>query len=336
MPPVQRGCRHGGQRWSGRRRGARDDQFLPDVDDVSYYQTFVGYYQDPMNGLAVGAIDIERMLKVQPEIVVPEEQVEAMARTRTGSIVGRDLAEEEGWEIGDRVTVTSRVFPRSDGSMDWTFDIVGIYENSGPFEEFPANEMWINFDYFDEDRTRGNGRVLFYLIGISDPALAAPLSERIDAMFANSASPTQTLNEREFMRAQMAQIGDLGFFVSAIIGAVLFTLLFLTGNTMMQSVRERLPELAVLKTYGYGTGVLTALVFTESLLLCVFSAAIGIAVAALLFQFAMYPSAGLMAPMPLSVVAIGIGLAVVLAVISAVPPAFRAQRLNVVDALAGR
>src|SRR5690606_38333055 len=129
--------------------------------------------------------------------------------------------------------------------------IVGIYDFAEEYENFNATEMWVNYEYFDEERAVGNGMVLLYFIGIDNAELAAPISESVDGLFANSPSPTQTMNEKDFVRAQLAQIGDVNFLVTAIIGAVFFTLLFLTGNTMMQSVRERIPELAVLKTYGF-------------------------------------------------------------------------------------
>lgn len=311
---------------------------LPNVDKVAYYQTFVGYYQDPRNGIAVGAIDPERFLSVYPEVVVSDEHRDAMQRTRTGALIGRDLAEEQGWQVGDRVPVNSRVFRMADGSNNWVFDIVGIYDFAEGFEDFSSGEMWIRFDYFDEERSNGatQGRVLLYFVGIDDPDLAAPISDSIDRLFENSPYPTRTLNERDWIRAQINQIGDLNFFVSAIIGAVLFTLLFLTGNTMMQSVRERIPELAVLKTYGYSGGTLIALVFAESVLLCTVAAAVGLGIAAALFPRILSSLGVGTLPMPLSVVAIGLGLAVALAVVSALPPAWRAQRLNVVDALAGR
>jgi putative ABC transport system permease protein len=144
------------------------------------------------------------------------------------------------------------------------------------------------------------------------------------------------MNERDFIRAQLAQIGDVNFLVTAIIGAVFFTLLFLTGNTMMQSVRERIPELAVLKTYGFGDGLLMTLVFAEALLLCVFSAAVGIGVAAVFFPSILSALNVGALPLPASVFALGLAFAAVLAFVSALPPALRARRLKIVDALAGR
>lgn len=309
---------------------------LPNVEKVAYYQTLAAYYQDPKDGIGVGAVDVDAMLDVYPEIVLPDEQRAAMRTTRTGAVIGQDMADRWGWKIGDRVPVTSRVFAKADGSRDWVFDIVGIYDFADAYEGFNANEMWVNFEYFDEERVLSKGLVLLYFIGIDDAELAAPISESVDALFANSPSPTQTMNEKDFIRAQLAQLGDLDFFVTAIIGAVFFTLLFLTGNTMMQSVRERVPELAVLKAYGFGDGLLMTLVLFEALLLCLFSAALGMGIAAAFFpQILSALNVGTL-PLPLSVALLGLAFGVVLALASALPPALRARRLKVVDALAGR
>ena len=104
------------------------------------------------------------------------------------------------------------------------------------------------------------------------------ISAQIDKLFENSPDETQTQTENA--QAQLKQIGDIGFMVNAIVGAVMFTLLFLTGNTMMQSVRERIPELAVLKTLGFTGGTISALVLIESVLLCLFAAALGLGLSA--------------------------------------------------------
>jgi putative ABC transport system permease protein len=130
----------------------------------------------------------------------------------------------------------------------------------------------------------------------------------------------------------MKQIGDIGFVLRAILSAVFFALLFLTGNTMMQSVRERIPELAVLKTVGFGDGKVLTLVLAEALLLCLIAAVIGLAL-----SYAALPviKQGLQG-VELSPIALipGIGAAALLALIVGLPPALRAMRLNIVDALA--
>ncbi len=175
-----------------------------------------------------------------------------------------------------------------------------------------------------------------YFVKIHDPNRSAEIAERIDALFANSTSETQSQSEKDWLRAQIASIGDIGFFVNAIIAAVMFALLFVTGNTMMQSVRERIPELAVLKTYGFSNASVVSLVLAESILLCSVAAVIGIGIAAVISPpiYRELGAGGLNLPLP--VVAAGLGLAAAFAIASASLPALRVQRLSIVDALAGR
>lgn len=307
---------------------------VPGVEKVAYYCIFFGYYQEVDNGIGVGAISTKEFFDAFPEVIVSPEQVEAMVRTRTGAIIGKDLAEEYGWSIGDRVPLRSPRDTRTDGLDDWTFDIVGVYALEN--EALPANEFWINYDYFDEARTFGNGTLNFYFTVVDDESRSAEISEEIDALFVNSPNPTETKSENEYIRAQIEQVGDIEFFINSIIGAVLFALLFLTANTMMQSIRERIPEFAVLKTYGFGNGAIILLVCIEALILCVAAALVGLAAAATVFP-SIFASIGAPdSPMPPVVIPVGIGIAVLLALVSAAPPIWRVRRLSIVDALAGR
>lgn len=307
---------------------------VPSVADVGYYQTLVAYYREPGNGVAAGAIDLERWLAVLPEIALPDTARDAMLALRTGAVIGRDLAEARGWRIGDRISLGSQVFSTRDGSNEWTFDIVGIYDFVDNYENVPANELWFNYDYFDEERTAGNGRVITYFVTVDDPARTADVAAAIDGRFINSPFPTQSLNERDFVRARLAQIGDIDFFIAAIIGAVFFTLLFLTGNTMMQSLRERIPELAVLKTFGFGDRAVMGLVLAESLILCVAAAGIGLGIASLVFPSVFLAIGAGRSSLEPIVFVTGLGFAVALAAVSALVPALRARRLTIVAALA--
>jgi len=304
------------------------------VEGVGYYAWFGGYYQDLNNQISVGAVDVDRLHSMFPELELKDEYAAAMRKTRNGALVGRDLAATRGWKIGDRIPLKSSIFMRKDGAPEWDFEIVGIYGFGDG--KVPTNELWFNYAYFDEARTFGNGTVSLYFAKIADPKSSGPVSEAIDQLFANSTFETQTLNERDWLRGRIAQIGDMQFFVNAIVAAVLFTLLFLTGNTMMQSVRERIPELAVLKTYGFGNAAIMSLVFGEALLICVVAAGIGVGIAAALSPMIYRQIGAGGISFPLSVVGAGIAIAAAVAVVSSLPPARRVQTLNVVDALAGR
>ena len=300
------------------------------VDKVAYFNWFGGYFQDPKNQVQSFVTDPQRAFEVFKEWQIPKEQLDAMIHTRNGAIVGEVTAKRFGWKVGDHVPLKTSIWTRKDGAGSYDFDIVGIYKS--PTQN---NIFLINYDFFDEARSFGQGQVGWYAFTIKDPTQSSPISAAVDKLFANSPNETKTQNEKEFAQAQIKQIGDIGFLVNGIVGAVLFTLLFLTGNTMMQSVRERIPELAVLKTVGFTDGMVTTLVLAESLLLCVIAAFLGLGLAALLF-----PAIRAFVPgdvsLPLGVLGTGAVAAILLALISGGPPAWRANRLTVVDALAGR
>ena len=194
--------------------------------------------------------------------------------------------------------------------------------------------MLANYSYLDEGRASGSGVVSRFLMRIDDATHAGRIAREIDALFANSAVATRTQSEQDQVQSALAQIGDFKFFTRAIMSAVFFALLFLTLNTTMESVRERTSELATLKTLGYPDAGVLALVLAESLLLFLVAAAVGLAIAALLFPLAR-TIIGLTV-LPSAVVAIGAGLAVLAAFVSAIVPALRARALNIVQALAVR
>ncbi|MGB6450929.1 MAG: FtsX-like permease family protein [Steroidobacteraceae bacterium] len=306
---------------------------IPGVTAVAAYGYFGGYYQDPRDQLGGSAIDMASLFEIYPELVLPADERTAMLHTRTGVIVGADLASRYGWKVGDRITVATPIWQHPDGSRNWAFDIVGIYRYD--HGAIPADELWMNYDYFSE----GGGmkdQASMFIVGIKDPASATRISREIDTLFRNSATPTLTQPERAWEQANIRRTGDIRFVVNAIVGAVLFTLLALTANTMMQSVRSRIAEFAVLKTFGYPNAVIAVLVVVESMLLCLGAALCGLALAALAFPpvFARLGAAAI--PLPVPVIGAGFAIAMCLALVSAVPPLWRALRLDVATALAAR
>ena len=305
---------------------------VPGVAHASHWTYFGGYYQEAKNVLPVFATDVDELFKVYKEIKIRPEYLEAMKSTRTGVLMSEEQARSHGWKVGDRVPIGTSIWTTKDGSNTWYFDLVGTFDVSAYGMGFPS--IYINYEYYDEAKAFGNGVVHYYLVSVTDPMKATQVSKAIDAQFENSSNETRTQTESGFAQTNLKQVGDINFILNAIVGAVLFTLLFLTANTMMQSVRERIPELAVLKTLGYSDTKVLTLVLVEAFLLCIFAALIGLGIAASIFP----QLRALLGDMPLPpiVVAMGVGVAFALALISGLPPAIRAQRLNIVDALAGR
>jgi putative ABC transport system permease protein len=309
---------------------ARIEQ-LKGVTRITEISFMGGYYQDPKNN-AVAIFTLPSMwLAIRPEWQVPKEQIEAVMRTRSGVIISEWLAKKNGWQIGDTFTL-KKAMPRKDQGTDWTFDVVGIMSNSastGDVRFFLANHA-----YLDETRASGSGTVGRFLMRIDDASRSAQLARQIDAMFASSSAATRSQSEQDQAQSQLATIGDFSFFTRAIMSAVFFALLLLTLNTTMESVRERTSELATLKTIGFTDTHVLALVLAESVTLFIAAAVLGLAIAAALFPLAKSILGTAILPMP--VVFIGAVLAIAAAVLSAIVPAWRAKRLNIVEALAVR
>ncbi len=226
------------------------------------------------------------------------------------------------------------IWTQKDGSRNWAFDIVGIYRFRN--DALPANEMWLNFDYMDEARAGMNGQVSMYLVAIDRPENAARVCQAIDSLFRSSSASTLSQSEKDWLRSRIQRIGNIRFIVNAIVGAVLFTLLALTANTLMQSVRERIPEFAVLRTFGYPDKVIGGLVVLEALFLCLGAAVCGLAIATLVFPMIFRGLGVGTTPMPLAVPVTGLGIALCLALVSSAPPLWRTLRLDVPAALARR
>jgi putative ABC transport system permease protein len=195
----------------------------------------------------------------------------------------------------------------------------------------------VNYDYLDEEQLAPKGMTDRFILRIDDPARVTQISRAIDNLFTNSPAPTRTFSERSSRESGVSWIGDIGFFTDAVLGAVGFMLLFLTGNTMMQSVRERTPEFAVLKSLGFSDFRVALLVMVESVLLCGLAALAGLAIAKLVIPLVQddIPGAQIV-QMPWMALLTGVALAGLVAFVSALVPALRARRLSIVDSLAGR
>ena len=304
----------------------------PGVTLASHANWFGGFYQEERNFFAQFAVDHETYLEMYPELVVTDEARKEWARNKAGALVGAGLAKKFGWKVGDRIPIQAAIWPKRDGRNDWQFDIVGFIDAKDETAKQQTEVMLFRFDYFDEARQFGQGYTGWFLEKVADPAPAGTVAAAIDRQFANSPKETRTDSEKAFNQSFMKQMGDIQLIIRSILGAVFFTLLFLTGNTMMQSVRERIPELAVLKTIGFSDRSVLGLVLVESLLLCLIAALAGLGVATMLMPGLAANVPGL--KMEPEVWFMGMGVAVALAVIVGFPPAWRAMRLDIVNALA--
>ncbi|HUP92573.1 MAG TPA: ABC transporter permease [Solimonas sp.] len=314
----------------------QDIRAVDGVADVSFASWFGGVYQTERNFFAQFPVDPESYLRIYPEVLLPAEQKQAFIDTRTGAIVAKTLADKYHWKVGDKVPILSTIWPRKDGSKNWEFDLVGIFDAKDAATRGQHEYLLFQHAYFDESKPFGNGMVGWFVTRTVDANRNAEVAKAIDAKFRNSLYPTKTDSEKAFNQSFIKQMGDIESIMRGIMGAVFFTLLLLTGNTMAQSVRDRVPELAVLKTIGFSDRSVLALVLVEALLLCLLAAALGLVIASLLAPplGTQIPGFTAMELKPAAMLA-GLALAALLATIVGLPPALKAKRLDIVNALSG-
>lgn len=303
------------------------------VEAVTHQSWFGGNYQDPSNFFPKFPVEPRAYFEMYPELVIDPVDLDAFERTRTGAVVPLDLMQRFGWEIGDKIPIEADIWPMKDGNRNWVFDLVGTYTTEA---EGLGGTFLFHFDFFDEARDYAPGTVGWWTVRIADADRAPEVGKAIDALFENSQNPTKTGTEDEFGRAFAAQIGDIGLMATGILSAVFFTVLLLTGNTMAQALRERIPELAVLKTLGFGNNRVAWYVLGESVLICTLGGILGIGLAALMGpvanSFAQQFAPGAFG-MSWSVAAAGVGVAILLGVVVGAVPAWSARRLTIADAL---
>ncbi len=312
-------------------------QSVPDVSDVTYANWFGGYYQEPRNQLVTEAV-APNYFDLYPEFKLPAAQLRAFHATRTGAVAGASLAERFHWKLGAQIPIQATIFPQKSGSNTWTFDLVGIYHVDDPRLKGEEGALFFNWDYFDQAAAFGGGTAGWYIERVAHPKQADRVAHAIDALSVNSDHETKTQSEDAFTASFVSQFADIGLIVGSIMGAVFFTLILLTGNTMAQAVRERTPELAVLKTLGFSNGAVLSLVLGESVVLVLAGGALGLAAAALAVHVLQGQVGSALPMMPVggAIWLRGAILMVLIGMLVGALPARRGMRLRIVDALAGR
>ncbi len=311
---------------------------IDNIEDVTYANWFGGAYQNPRNQLFTFAV-APNYLEMYPEVEVAPAELEAWKRTRTGILVGEAMMKRFDWKLGQKIPLQSTIFPNSDGTLNWEFDIVGVVRaKPGKSAGFIDAMILMHYKYFEESTPYVDANVGWYVSRVSDVRRSDAAAKAIDALSANSPHETRTMNEQAAMASQLKQMADIGLIVGSIMGAVFFTLLLLTGNTMAQAVRERTSELAVLKTIGFTSRSVLAMVLAESVLLVVIGGVLGLGLAAVLGPIVGAASGGAIGLPPIGWKswALGLGLMAAIGLLVGALPAVRAMRLNIVDALAGR
>jgi len=302
----------------------------PGVQDMTWANWFGGIYKDPNNFFANFAVEPESYLRMYPEIQLTPEERTAFIEDRTGCIVGDGLAKRFGFKVGDKITL--QVGIPVYGTQDYDFTVRAIYRSGGAAVD--NQSMMFHWKYVDE-RSLVKGQVGWYVIQVSHPDQAVQVAAAIDRKFANSPNETKTDTEKAFQSSFVSMFGNLNLLLGSIALAVVITTLFVAGNTMAMSVRERTTEIAVMRTLGFPSGMIFLLVAGEGLLMAVVGGVLGVAVARALINPNFLNAGGFIPAIGVNTgnMLVGLALSVIIGVLAGLIPATMASRLKIVDAL---
>ena len=302
---------------------------VPGVQRVGWGNWFGGYYQDPKNQFTQFAVDPVSLFDVYPEVLLPAEQRQAFIAERTACIMGQALADKYGWKVGDVVPITGTIYPG-----DWRLTVRGIYKASTP--DADENTIFFHWDYLNENMPdpRKNW-VGIYWLKVASPSDAPSVSARIDALYENSPQPTKTETEKAFQAGFIQMMGNVSMLLTILGSAIVFAIMLVTINTMMMAARERTTEIAILKTVGFGDGLVLRLVAAEAMILSLAGGFIGCGLAFLIFRKLNFTAGGMFPNFRVlpETLAAGLLLSLLMGLLSGLVPAIHAGRLQIASAL---
>jgi len=303
----------------------------PGVTDVTWANWFGGIYKDPKNFFGQFAVDPESYLRMYPEIQLTPDERKAFLDDRTGCIVGDGIAKKYGFKVGDRMTL--QVGIPTYGSRDFDFTIRGVYHAGGAAVD--NQSMMFHWKYADE-RSTPQGQIGWYVSRVDNPDRAVQVAKTIDDKFANSPYETKTDTEQAFSAQFASMLGNLNLLLGSVALAVVITTLFVAGNTMAMSVRERTTEIAVMRTLGFPAITIFLLVVGEGLVVAVVGGTAGALLSRVIVNGEALGLTGGFIPafgVSNANVAAGLALSALIGMLAALIPASTASRLKIVDAL---
>jgi len=312
---------------------------VPGIAQTCKFQWFGGSFKQKKGGFfAQFAVDPENFQTTYPEVGIVDGSYEDFRRRRDGCVIGKDLAAQYGWKVGDTVPLVSALYPRGrDGEEAWTFNVCAVYEA----RVRSLDQMTMYFDHaylmeaLDLGAAQGQKGVGTYSIKLADGARAETVMAEVDALFAGGPQRVKTTTEAEFNRQFVSMMGNVPLLLRSIGGGVLFAIFFAVLNTMMMAGRERTRDVGIMKALGFSGGSIAALLVVEALLLALAGAGIG----ALLAKGVEGPVArvvSMWAPgfaIDDRVLLQGLSIAAVVGLVSGMLPGLRAARLLPVHAL---
>ena len=301
------------------------------VRTVARSNWFGGIYQEPRNFFPQFAVS-DNYIDLYPEFVLSEADRVAWIRDRKGALIGRQLADQYGFKVGDVLPLRGTIFPGT-----WEFVVRGIFDGSDSTKI--TRQMLFHWDYLNERlrkiAPRRADQTGVYIVGIENPESAAIVSRNIDAVFRNSLAETLTETEQAFQLSFVSMSNEIIAAIRLVSYVVILIIMAVMANTMAMSARERVPEYATLKALGFGPSFLAALIFGESMAICAIGGGIGVLAtgpAAALFKQAVGGIFPIFAVSPATLM-MQVACAAGVGIIAAIVPAWRASRVRIVEGL---
>jgi putative ABC transport system permease protein len=298
---------------------------IPGVQLISAWTWFGGKYKEPKDFFARFAVDAGVIFDIRQDWQMSADEIAAFKRERSACAIGEKIATKYGIKVGDTVTIIGDIY-----------DVTLEMKVAGIFKHTPNTECLIfHREYLTELQPKTSDTrdsVGTYMILVDNPDDVPRISKAIDTTFENSPYPTRTESEKEFGRSFLAFLGNIKLFLAAISGAVTFTILLVSANTVAMAVRERTREMAILRTLGYTPSEILQLVLGEAVAISIVGGVIGLGLGSLLAK-SMANMGGLVPPVKWQAALIVIGIAAVIGFFSALVPAMIASRKNVVESL---
>jgi putative ABC transport system permease protein len=302
----------------------------PDLLDAASLSWFGGIYQDPRQQLVVFAVT-DNYFSLYPELKVDPKALAAWQADRQAALVGEDMANRYHFKVNDVIPMRSNIYRRADGGNTWPMKVVGLWRS----DDQASQQVFFHYEYFNESISFGKNSLGWIVSRLKKGENPVTVSKSIDAMFANSKQETVTSTEKAVAQSFANQIGDIGAILTFVVSAVFFTMLLVTANTMMQSVRERAQEIGILKTLGFGERAILWVVLGESLLITLVGGLMGLGLAAITCQGMEAALKSFLPRFAIPVAALWQGVLgmLVLGVLAGIWPALSAMRLSIVNAL---
>lgn len=301
---------------------------IPGVQAVTPFTWFGGKYKNEENiSFAQFAVDPSKLKETWAELNLSDEEYKTWLSDMRSCIVGKLTAEKFKIKVGDKMLLTSTVYP-----IDIELKVVGIY--SGTIDD---RNVLFHHKYLDE--MLGNpGTVGMWWVKVRSVEEMPRVIEAINRAFANTSAEVRAETERTFQLSFVSMWGDIKMLIHSICSVVIFTLVLVSASTMSMAIRERLRELAVLKALGFRRRELFALILAESFGLAIFGAILGVGGAWLVFshtEIMKYATHGLFITFEVTprIVAQGFLVAVALGIISAIAPSIAVAKMSVVDGI---